>query len=85
MNPDLSTPDRTGEIIVAAVGKKRATLQVHPRMPTVGASVAEAVFLADFMQRAARLQLVAAAFEGVKAGDASAVGVRAISCAPSAS
>ena len=85
MSPSSSIADRAGEIIVAEVGKNRATPLAHPGMPTAEASVAEAVFRADFMERGTRLRLDAAAFGGVKPVDAGAEGVRAISCSPSAS
>ena len=64
--PGLPTADREGELIAAGLGRKHAILLAHHGMLTAGRSVAEAVFLAVFMERMARLQIDAAAVGGVK-------------------
>ena len=68
--PGLPTADREGEIIAGALGGKHAILLAHHGMLTAGRSVSEALFLAVFMERMARLQLDAASVGGVKPVDA---------------
>ena len=68
--PGLPTADREGEIIAGGLGDKHAILLAHHGMLTAGHSVAEALFLAVFMERMARLQLDAAPVGGVKPVDA---------------
>lgn len=67
INPGLPTAD--GEIVAAGLGKKHAIFLAHRGMLNAGRSVAEALFLANFMERMermARLQVDAAAVGGVK-------------------
>ena len=67
--PGLPTADREGEIIAGALGDRHALLLAHHGLLTAGRSVAEAAFLAVFMERAARLQLDAAKVGGAKPVD----------------
>lgn len=64
--PGLPTADREGEIIAAGLEDKHAILLAHHGLLTAGRSVAEATFLAVFMERMARLQLDASGVGGVK-------------------
>ena len=61
---DRETADR--EIVVAGLGKQHAIVLAHRGMLKAGRSVAEALFLAVFMERMERLQVDAAAVGGVK-------------------
>src|SRR3982751_4364196 len=65
----LPTADREGEIIAAALADRHALLLAHHGVLTAGRSLAEAAFLAVFMERTARLQLDAAKVGGAKAVD----------------
>ena len=67
--PGLPTAEREGEIISSALGGKHAILLAHHGLLTAGNTVAEATFLAVFMERMARLQLDAAAIGGVRPVD----------------
>ena len=68
--PGLPTADREGEIIAGALADRHALLLAHHGVLTAGRSVAEAAFLAVFMERAARLQLDAAKVGGARPVDA---------------
>ena len=68
--PGLPTADREGEIISRALGARHAVLLAHHGLLTAGRSVAEAAFLAVFMERTARLQLDAAKVGGARPVDA---------------
>ncbi len=68
--PGLPTADREGELIAAALGAKHALLLAHHGLLSAGRSVAEASFLAVFMERTARLQIDAAPLGGVRPIDA---------------
>jgi L-fuculose-phosphate aldolase len=68
--PGLPTADREGEIIAGALGARHALLLAHHGVLTAGRSVAEAAFLAVFMERAARLQLDAEKVGGARPVDA---------------
>lgn len=68
--PGLPTADREGELIAAALGGKHALLLAHHGVLAAGRSVAEATFLAVFLERMARLQLDAAAVGGARPIDA---------------
>jgi L-fuculose-phosphate aldolase len=68
--PGLPTADREGEIIAGALADKHAILLAHHGLLAAGRSVAEAAFLAVFIERAARLQLDAARVGGVRPVDA---------------
>ena len=68
--PGLPTADREGEIIAGALADKHAILLAHHGLLTAGRSVAEATFLAVFVERMARLQLDAAGVGGVRPVDA---------------
>jgi L-fuculose-phosphate aldolase len=68
--PGLPTADREGEIIAGGLADKHAILLAHHGLLAAGRSVAEAAFLAVFIERTARLQLDAARVGGVKAVDA---------------
>ncbi len=64
--PGVPFADREGEIIAGALGAKHAILLAHHGLLTVGRSVEESAVLAVTMERAARMQHLAAAFGGVK-------------------
>ena len=68
--PGLPTADREGEIISGALGDQHALLLAHHGLLTAGRSVAEAAFLAVFMERMARLQIDAARVGGARPVDA---------------
>src|SRR6188768_2635217 len=68
--PGLPTADREGELIAAGLGGKHALLLAHHGLLAAGRSVAEAAFLAVFIERMARLQVDAAPLGGVKPIDA---------------
>jgi L-fuculose-phosphate aldolase len=67
--PGLPTADREGEIIAGALADKHAIMLAHHGLLTAGRSVAEAAFLAVFVERMARLQLDAARLGGVRPVD----------------
>lgn len=69
--PGLPTAEREGEIISRGLGGKHAILLAHHGLLTAGHTIAEAAFLAVFMERMARLQLDAAAIGGVRPVDPS--------------
>ena len=64
--PGVPVADREGEIIAAALGGKHAIVLANHGILTAGRHVQEAAFLAVFMERAARMQVRAAALGGVK-------------------
>jgi L-fuculose-phosphate aldolase len=64
--PGVPVADREGEIISAALGAKHAIMLANHGLLTAGRHVQEAAFLAVFMERAARMQVHAAALGGVK-------------------
>jgi L-fuculose-phosphate aldolase len=64
--PGLPTADREGEIIAGALADKHAILLAHHGLLAAGRSVAEAAFLAAFIERMARLQLDAARVGGIR-------------------
>jgi L-fuculose-phosphate aldolase len=68
--PGLPTADREGEIIAGALQGKHALLLAHHGLLAAGRSVAEAAFLAVFMERMARQQLDAAKVGGARPIDA---------------
>jgi len=68
--PGLPTADREGELIAGGLGTKHAMLLAHHGLLAAGHSVAEAAFLAVFIERMARLQVDAAPLGGVKPIDA---------------
>ena len=68
--PGLPTADREGELIAGGLGAKHAMLLAHHGLLAAGRSVAEAAFLAVFIERMARLQVDAAPLGGVKPIDA---------------
>jgi L-fuculose-phosphate aldolase len=68
--PGLPTADREGELIAGGLGTKHAMLLAHHGLLAAGRSVAEAAFLAVFIERMARLQVDAAPLGGVKPIDA---------------
>jgi L-fuculose-phosphate aldolase len=68
--PGLPTADREGELIAGGLGTKHAMLLAHHGLLAAGRSVAEAAFLAVFIERMARLQVDAAPLGGVKPVDA---------------
>jgi L-fuculose-phosphate aldolase len=67
--PGLPTADREGELIAAALGTKHALLLAHHGLLAAGRGVAEATFLAVFIERMARLQIDAAKVGGARAVD----------------
>ena len=64
--PGVPFADREGEIIAGALGGRHALLLAHHGILAAGKSVEEASFLAVFMERTARLQLLAQPAGGVK-------------------
>jgi L-fuculose-phosphate aldolase len=67
--PGLPTADREGELIAGALGDKHALLLAHHGLLAAGRSVAQAAFLAVFIERMARLQLDAARVGGARPVD----------------
>ena len=65
--PGVPIGDEEGEIISAALGDKRAILLAHHGQLVACGTVEEAAVLAVFMERAARLQLLARAVGPIKA------------------
>lgn len=59
--PGVPVADQEGEIISAALEDKRSILLAHHGLLVTGESVQEAAYLAVYMERAARMQLRAAA------------------------
>ena len=59
--PGVPVADKEGEIISDALGDKRAILLSHHGMLTTGQTIEEALFLAVFFERAAKIQLLAEA------------------------
>ena len=59
--PGVPISDQEGEIITAAMGEKRSILLAHHGLLTTGATIEEAAYLAIFLERAARMQLLARA------------------------
>jgi L-fuculose-phosphate aldolase len=57
--PGVPIGDEEGEIISAALGSKRAILLAHHGQLVAGKSIEEAAMLAIFIERAARLQVLA--------------------------
>jgi L-fuculose-phosphate aldolase len=57
--PGIPVGDCEGELISAALGRKKAALLAHHGLVAAGASVAEACIIALQIERAARLQLLA--------------------------
>ncbi len=68
--PGLPTADREGEVIAAGLGGRHAMLLAHHGLLAAGRTVAEAAFLAVFIERMARQQLDAALVGGAKPIDA---------------
>lgn len=64
--PGVPVADDEGRIISGALGEAKTILLANHGLLAAGASVEEATYLAVFMERAARLQLLAAAAGGVK-------------------
>lgn len=64
--PGVPLADDEGRIISGALGEAKTILLANHGLLAAGASVEEATYLAVFMERAARLQLLAAAAGGVK-------------------
>jgi L-fuculose-phosphate aldolase len=64
--PGVPIGDEEGEIISAALGTKRAILLAHHGQLVAGHTVEEAAVLALFMERAARLQILARAIGPIK-------------------
>src|SRR5579872_6583870 len=59
--PGVPVGDEEGEIISAALGKKRGALLAHHGLLATGRTIEEAVVIACTIERAARLQLLARA------------------------
>lgn len=64
--PGVPIGDEEGEIISAALGSKRAILLAHHGQLVAGKSVEEAAMLAIFIERAARLQVLARSIGPIK-------------------
>jgi L-fuculose-phosphate aldolase len=59
--PGVPIGDQEGRIISEALGAKRSILLAHHGLLTVGTAIEEATYLALFLERAARMQLLARA------------------------
>jgi len=64
--PGVPIGDEEGEIICAALGDKQAVLLAHHGLLTAAKTIEEAAVLAFYMERAARLQLLARAIGPIK-------------------
>jgi len=64
--PGVPVADDEGRIISGALGEAKTILLANHGLLAAGASVEEATYLAVFMERACRMQLLAAAAGGVK-------------------
>jgi len=64
--PGVPVADDEGRIISGALGPAKTILLANHGLLAAGASVEEATYLAVFMERASRMQLLAAAAGGVK-------------------
>ncbi len=64
--PGVPVADDEGRIISGALGKAKTILLANHGLLAAGASVEEATYLAVFMERACRMQLLAAPAGGVK-------------------
>ena len=64
--PGVPVADDEGRIISGALGEAKTILLANHGLLAAGASVEEATYLAVFMERASRMQLLAAAAGGVK-------------------
>jgi L-fuculose-phosphate aldolase len=64
--PGVPVADDEGRIISGALGKAKTILLANHGLLAAGASVEEATYLAVFMERACRMQLLAAAAGGVQ-------------------
>jgi L-fuculose-phosphate aldolase len=64
--PGVPVADDEGRIIAGALGAAKTILLANHGLLAAGASVEEATYLAVFMERASRMQLLAAAAGGVK-------------------
>ena len=64
--PGVPIGDEEGEIISAALGDKKAILLAHHGLLTAARTIEEATVLAFYMERAARMQLLARAVGPIK-------------------
>ena len=64
--PGVPVADDEGRIISAALGEAKTILLANHGLLAAGSSIEEAAYLAVFMERACRMQLLAAAAGGVK-------------------
>jgi L-fuculose-phosphate aldolase len=64
--PGEPVADDAGRIISGALGEAKTILLANHGLLAAGASVEEATYLAVFMERACRMQLLAAAAGGVR-------------------
>lgn len=64
--PGVPIGDEEGVIISRALGDKRSILLAHHGQLTTGATIEEAAYLAVFIERAARMQLLARAVGPIK-------------------
>ncbi|KAK4082071.1 class II aldolase and adducin N-terminal domain-containing protein 2 [Purpureocillium lilacinum] len=67
--PGVPIADHEGVIITEALGDKRSILLAHHGMLTAGKSAQEAAYLCVYLERAARIQVRAAAFGPLKEVD----------------
>ena len=65
--PGVPFSDDEGRIISETIGDKRSILLAHHGYVTTGATVEEATYLAVFLERAARMQLLAQSAGAIKA------------------
>jgi L-fuculose-phosphate aldolase len=64
--PGVPIGDEEGEIISAALGRKQAVLLAHHGLLTAGKTIEEAAVLAFYVERTAKLQLMARAVGPIK-------------------
>lgn len=65
--PGVPVADQEGELISGVLGRKRAVLLAHHGLLVAGATIQEAAYLAVYLERAARMQLRAAAAGAIRA------------------
>ena len=65
--PGVPFSDEEGRIISEAIGDKRSILLAHHGYVTTGETIEEATYLAGFLERAARMQLLAQSAGAVRA------------------
>jgi L-fuculose-phosphate aldolase len=64
--PGVPIADDEGVLISQALGKNRSIILAHHGYLTAGCSIEEATYLSVYLERAARMQIRAQAFGGLK-------------------